>query len=366
MASIVPVILSGGMGTRLWPVSRSDRPKQFGRLVGEATLLQQTALRLELLDARDPIVVCNAAHGETVQRQLAGVGVTPRAVLLEPEGRNTAPAVAAAAYFLREHGDAEQVLLILPADHIILDRPAFAEAVQVAAAAALDGYLATFGIVPDHAETGYGYLKRGTGEGGVFAVERFVEKPDLATAERYVASGEYLWNSGMFAFTVNVFLEELERLQPVMARRVGEAVSAARARQAFLELDAAAFSGCPSDSIDYAVMEQTRRAVLVPLDAGWSDMGSWSAVAALQAPDRAGNTTRGDVLLHDCRNSHFHSSGRLVAGIGVQDHIVVETPDAVLVVHRDHAQDVKGLVDRLGQMGRVELRRSAADDDDAC
>jgi mannose-1-phosphate guanylyltransferase/mannose-6-phosphate isomerase len=356
MSLIVPVILSGGMGTRLWPVSRTDNPKQFGRLFGRESLLQATVSRLAGLNAAAPIVVCNRSHADLVAQQLAAVGVTPQAVLLEPVGRNTAPAVAVAAGYLQQHlADPNAVMLVLPADHMIAHPAAFVAAVQTAAGAAEADYLATFGVVPRTPETGYGYLKQGEPRQGCFAVDAFVEKPDLATAERYLASGQYLWNSGMFAFKPGVFLNELQRLEPDMAWHAAQALAGAVDNGSALELDSAAFAACPGNSIDYAVMERTDKAVLVPLDAGWSDVGSWSAVADLGAPDGDGNSCAGDVLLHDCNNSHFHSSGRLIAGVGVQDHIVVETPDAVLVVHRDRAQDVKSLVDELKRRQRREL-----------
>jgi len=352
---LVPVILSGGAGTRLWPLSRELYPKQLLRLVAERTMLQETVARTEgLPELAPPIVVCNENHRFMVAEQLRELGTAPQAIVLEPQGRNTAPAAAIAALLVSGGADADPVLLVLPADHVITDVPAFQAAVAAGRVAAESGSLVTFGVVPDRAETGYGYIRRGAGPGPAFTVAKFVEKPDTATARGYVESGEYYWNSGMFMFRASAYLAELGRYAPVMLATCRAALAAAGRDLDFLRLPAQEFASCPSDSIDYAVMEKTDRAVVVPLAAGWSDVGSWAALADALPRDGEGNVTAGDVLTEDSSGCYLHSTSRLVAAVGLRDHVVVETKDAVLVAPRDRVQDVKELVAELKARGRYE------------
>jgi mannose-1-phosphate guanylyltransferase/mannose-6-phosphate isomerase len=352
---IVPVILSGGSGTRLWPLSRELKPKQLLPLVTERTLLQETLLRAQALGDRvePPIVICNDAHRFLVAEQVREIDVAARTIVLEPEGRNTAPAVAVAA--LLSGGEGDSVLLVLPADHVILDTQRFVAAVDAAVAAAESGRLVTFGIVPDRAETGYGYLRVGKSQGAWAELERFVEKPDAATAERYVDSGEYLWNSGMFVFTVRAYLEDLARVAPTMLAKCREAVSGAVAGADFTRLGSA-FLECPAESIDYAVMEKTQKAAVVPLAAGWSDVGSWVALHEVLEKGEGGNVLRGDVIVEACANSYIAASSRLVAAVGLDGIVVVETGDAVLVMAADQSQRIKQVVDKLKAAGRAEVR----------
>ena len=352
---LVPVILSGGAGTRLWPLSRELYPKQLLRLVAERTMLQETVARTEGLPGlARPIVVCNENHRFMVAEQLRELGTAPQAIVLEPQGRNTAPAAAIAALLVSGGADADPVLLVLPADHVITDVPAFQAAVAVGRVAAESGSLVTFGVVPDRAETGYGYIRRDAGPGPAFSVAKFVEKPDSATARGYVESGEYYWNSGMFMFRASAYLAELGRYTPAMLAACRAALAAAGRDLDFLRLPAQEFASCPSDSIDYAVMEKTDRAVVVPLAAGWSDVGSWAALADALPRDAEGNVTAGDVLTEDSSGCYLHSTSRLVAAVGLRDHVVVETKDAVLVAPRDRVQDVKELVAELKARGRYE------------
>jgi len=352
---LVPVILSGGAGTRLWPLSRELYPKQLLRLVAERTMLQETVARTEGLPGlARPIVVCNENHRFMVAEQLRELGTAPQAIVLEPQGRNTAPAAAIAALLVSGGADADPVLLVLPADHVITDVPAFQAAVAVGRVAAESGSLVTFGVVPDRTETGYGYIRRGAGPGPAFSVAKFVEKPDSATARGYVESGEYYWNSGMFMFRASAYLAELGRYAPAMLAACRAALAAAGRDLDFLRLPAQEFASCPSDSIDYAVMERTNRAVVVPLAAGWSDVGSWAALADALPRDAEGNVTAGDVLTEDSSGCYLHSTSRLVAAVGLRDHVVVETKDAVLVAPRDRVQDVKELVAELKARGRYE------------
>jgi len=352
---LVPVILSGGAGTRLWPLSRELYPKQLLRLVAERTMLQETVARTEGLPGlAPPIVVCNENHRFMVAEQLRELGTAPQAIVLEPQGRNTAPAAAIAALLVSGGADADPVLLVLPADHVITDVPAFQAAVAVGRVAAESGSLVTFCVVPDRAETGYGYIRRDAGPGPAFSVAKFVEKPDSATARGYVESGEYYWNSGMFMFRASAYLAELGRYTPAMLAACRAALAAAGRDLDFLRLPAQEFASCPSDSIDYAVMEKTDRAVVVPLAAGWSDVGSWAALADALPRDAEGNVTAGDVLTEDSSGCYLHSTSRLVAAVGLRDHVVVETKDAVLVAPRDRVQDVKELVAELKARGRYE------------
>jgi mannose-1-phosphate guanylyltransferase/mannose-6-phosphate isomerase len=358
---LIPVILSGGSGTRLWPLSRELYPKQLLPLVGKQTMLQETAARVAgLKDLAGPVVVCNESHRFMVAEQLRELGAAAQAIILEPIGRNTAPAVAVAAIVALEKAKAsgkpgvDPVLLVLPADHVIRKVEAFKSAVVTGRAAAETGKLVTFGVVPDHAETGYGYIRRAKGPGPAYAVEQFVEKPDAATAEKYVASGEYYWNSGMFMFRARVYLEELKRFAPAMLAACEKAVAGAKIDLDFTRLAKDEFSACPGDSIDYAVMEKTASAVVVPLDAGWSDVGSWSALQDALPTDEQGNVISGDVLTEGTTGCYLHSTSRLIGAVGLKDHVVVETKDAVLVAPRDKVQDVKNLVAQLKAQGRYE------------
>lgn len=351
MSQILPVILSGGSGTRLWPLSREAYPKQFLPLTGEHTMLQDTWLRVAGVATQPPIVVANESHRFVAAEQLQQAGTATTAILLEPAGRNTAPAIAAAALEACRDGD-DPLLLVLPSDHLIGDIAGFHQAIAQAAAVAEQGKLVTFGIQPTAPETGYGYIKAAAGE-GPRAIARFVEKPDLATAQSYVASGEYYWNSGMFLFRASRYLQELERLQPQMLAACRSAWEKARRDTDFIRLDADAFKASPSDSIDYAVMEKTADAAVVPLDAGWSDVGSWTALRDVSPQDGDGNAHRGDVIAIDCRNT-FAYGERLIAMVGLEDVIVVETDDAVLVGKSDRMQEVKDVVARLKSDGRSE------------
>jgi len=354
---IYPVILSGGAGTRLWPLSRAVLPKQLLPLVADKTMLQDTALRVAGLPGlQAPLVVCGNDHRFMVAEQLRAAGITPLGILLEPAGRNTAPAVAAAAHYLKAI-DPEAVMLVLPADHVIENTGAFKEAVARAAGLVAGGGLATFGIVPQAPETGYGYIRRGAALPGCddcYQVERFVEKPDLATAEGFVADGGYYWNSGMFMFAADQYLAELARFAPAIAEAAEKAVATGYRDLDFCRLDEAAFSSCPSDSIDYAVMERTANAVVVPADIGWSDVGSWSALWEVQQHDENGNARRGDVYLDGVKNSLVRAESRIVAVVGLEDVVVVETNDAVLVAHKSAVQRVKQVVDHLKSTERTE------------
>ncbi len=349
---MIPVILSGGSGTRLWPLSREAYPKQFLPLVGNDTLLQATWQRVAALASAPALVVANSEHRFMVAEQLRQAGCKPAAVLLEPVGRNTAPAIAVAALqAIADGGD--PLLLVLPSDHVIRHADAFREAVADATPAALSGQLVTFGIVPTGPETGYGYIKAGVGE-GARPVEQFVEKPDLETARRYVSAGSYYWNSGMFLFKASRYLEELGRLHPQMLAACKAAFDGATRDEDFVRLDKAAFAECPSDSIDYAVMEKTGAAAVLPLDVGWNDVGSWAALWEVAEQDGDGNAHHGDVIASGCRNTLAWGDGRLVAMLGLEDIVVVDTDDTVLVAHRDKVQQVKEIVGRLKSQGRSE------------
>jgi len=353
---LVPVILSGGSGTRLWPLSRSSYPKQFIGVTEERTMFQLTLARLKgLPDVQSPIVVGNENHRFLLGEQLNVLGIKARAILLEPVGRNTAPAIAAAAAAAMADG-ADPLLLVLAADHVIADTAAFQKAVEAGVPAAESGALVTFGIVPTAPETGYGYIQVEARVDGLQAipVTAFVEKPDLATARQYVEGGRHLWNSGMFLFRASVLLAELDKFSPAVARAAREAVGKAKADLDFLRLDKEAFSASPEDSIDYAVMEKSDKVQVVPLSAGWSDVGAWGAVWDVAAKDADGNASRGDVMLQGVKNSYVHAGHRLVAAIGLENVMIVETSDAVLVASKDSVQDVKKIVDRLKADKRPE------------
>lgn len=352
---IVPVILSGGSGTRLWPLSRSTFPKQLLPLVSDKTMLQETLLRIsDWAEVVQPVVVCGNDHRFLVAEQLRQINITPKAIILEPFARNTAPAIAAAALKLQSE---DLLMLVLPADHVITDVLAFEAAVRRASLVAIQGKLVTFGIEPTHPETGYGYIQSGhvlSAAEGCFEVARFVEKPDAATAQQYLAAGNFYWNSGMFLFKPSVFLDELKQYAPAIVDAVTAAVAQSYKDLDFVRLHEASFAESPSDSIDYAVMEKTKLAAVVPASMGWDDVGSWTALKEVQPNDEAGNATRGDVYLKNVNNTLVRAESRFVAVVGVKDLLIVETSDAILVAHRDCAQDVKKIVDHLKTSGRSE------------
>lgn len=356
MANIIPVVLSGGSGSRLWPLSRSMRPKQFIGVTEAHTLFQLTLERVRQLDgAVAPMIVANHEHRFLAAEQARSVGIHHSTILLEPVGRNTAPAIAVAAMQARANGD-DPLMLVTPSDHVIDDTRVFADAVALAAKAAADGALLTFGIVPDRAETGYGYVMTGDrlNPSEVYRVARFVEKPNLETAKQYVASGQYFWNSGMFMFRASVFLEELEKYRPDILTAAQQAWSKAHQDLDFIRLDQELFAACPAESVDYAVMEKTAKAAMVALNAGWNDVGAWPAVWQSQNKDAMGNAGRGDVLFEAAQRCYVHADHRLVVALGTEDLFVIETSDAVLVGHKNRAQDVKKVVERLQQDKRKE------------
>lgn len=348
MAEIIPVILSGGAGTRLWPLSRELRPKQLLPLTSDSTLLQDTAARIP----GRPIVVCNQEHRFIVAEQLREIGIEPRGIVIEPMGRNTAPAVAVAALLVE--AEADSLLLVMPSDHQVKDAQAFRDAVAKAVPLAQAGMLVTFGIHPTEPNTGYGYIRRGRPVQDGFAVERFVEKPDHATAESYLASGEYLWNGGIFLFSARTYLDELAKRLPAMVDNCRAALAEGASDLFFFRLADAAFSAIEGQSIDYAVMEHTDRAAVVPVDMGWSDIGSWSALWQESRQDGDGNVLLGDVIVSGSRNAYIRSEGQLVAAIGVENLIIVATEDAVLVADKAHDQDVKKIVETLKAANRPE------------
>lgn len=351
---LMPVIMAGGVGSRLWPLSRQLNPKQFIALTGERTLLQTTLDRLEGLEAAPSLLICNDEHRFIAAEQLRRSGVEGAEILLEPVGRNTAPAIALAALWATEQG-ADPLLLVLAADHAVNDHAAFRVSVGRAVPLAEAGHLVTFGVVPSTPEIGYGYIERGVGlDGRGHAVTRFVEKPDAATAQTFLDSGDYYWNSGMFLFRASRYLEELERFEPEILAACREALAGGQRDLDFVRVAADAFAACPAVSIDYAVMERTDTAAVVELDAGWSDIGSWSALWAIAERDGEDNAVLGDVITQDVRGTLVHADHRLVAAVGVEDLVVVETKDAVLVAHRDQVQDVKKVVERLEAEGRSE------------
>ncbi|PID54901.1 MAG: mannose-1-phosphate guanylyltransferase/mannose-6-phosphate isomerase [Gammaproteobacteria bacterium] len=350
-----PVLLSGGIGSRLWPVSREAYPKQFLPLCGELTMLQDTLARTQELDTQAALVVCNEDHRFMVAEQLRQAGNDGAKIILEPQGRNTAPAVALAALHMRAAGEAEGVMLVLPADHAITGPDAFVDVVKQALPSALAGRLVTFGVVPKHPETGYGYIRQGDAiSGAVHEIAEFVEKPDLETAQRYLDSGDYLWNSGMFLLRADRYLEELAQFEPEMYSACEQAMQEVHGDKDFLRPDEQHFAQCSSNSIDYAVMERTQHGAVIALDCGWSDVGAWNSVWESAEHDEHGNATSGDVMLEQTSNSYVASHSRLLATVGVDNLVVVETADAVLVADRDKTQDVKHIVNRLKKEERSE------------
>ncbi len=359
---MTPIILSGGSGSRLWPLSRKQYPKQFLALTGEHTLFQQTLQRLSVEGMQPPVLVANLEHRFIVQEQLQQIGQQAQLLLLEPFGRNTAPAVAMAALQLIAEGR-DELMLVLPADHVLDDQQAFSQALALATVAAEKGEMVLFGVPADRPETGYGYIRGGVDAqlpDGVARVARFVEKPDAEHAAEYVASGDYYWNSGMFLFRASRFLEELKRHDVDIYDTCLLALERSQRKDAEISIDPATFACCPDNSIDYAVMEKTTRACVVPLAAGWNDVGSWSSIWEVHDKDAAGNVTKGDVLLEDSRNCLVHGNGKLVSVLGLDDIVVVETKDAMMVAHRDRVQDVKKLVGRLDAQGRSETQNHCA------
>jgi mannose-1-phosphate guanylyltransferase/mannose-6-phosphate isomerase len=357
MQTIIPVLLSGGVGARLWPMSRALYPKQLLPVASELSMLQETARRFAGVPGFDaPIIVCNDEHRFIIAAQLQALGITPDAILLEPMGRNTAPAAAVAA-LVAARSAPDALILLAASDHVIDDVPALLAAVRTGAAAAAQGKLVTFGIAPTRPETGYGYIKQGAafaGIPGVFGIGKFVEKPLLPAAESFVAEGGYLWNASLFLFSPAVYLEELGKHAPDILAKAREALEKGARDVDFLRLDKESFAACPSISIDYAVMEHTDRAAVVPADIGWSDVGSWSTLWERGTKDAHGNVLTGDALVEDGRNNFVRSDGALVAALGVDDLVIIATKDAVLVTPRHRDQDVKRIVDRLNKAGRTE------------
>ncbi|MDT8388531.1 MAG: mannose-1-phosphate guanylyltransferase/mannose-6-phosphate isomerase [Thiogranum sp.] len=356
--SYFPVILTGGAGSRLWPVSREFFPKPLLSMVGKYTLLQDTTTRLDSIHAiGNPVFVCNEEHRFMVAEQVRALGKEPEAILLEPQGRNTAPALTVAALYLAQK-DPAALMVVMPADHVIPDSALFCAAVEQGGKLAEKGYLVTFGVVAHKPETGYGYIRRGEEiEGsGVFGVERFVEKPDQATAQQYLDAGDYYWNSGIFVMQAALWLEQMEKFAPGILDACQSAMQDNTRDSDFLRVNKKAFLASPSDSIDYAVMEKTDRAVVVPLTGSWSDVGCWDSIWHISTSDGDGNVSKGDVLTHDTTNSLLMAGSRCVAAVGLDNVVIVETTDAVLVVDRNRSQDVKAIVDQLKQKNREEHR----------
>lgn len=351
---LLPVIMAGGSGSRLWPLSRTLYPKQFLALTSNETMLQETIKRIEGIEHQAPLFICNEEHRFIVAEQLRKANIDNSGIILEPVGRNTAPAVALAALKALDNNQ-DPLLLVLAADHVIQNTAAFLSAIQKAKVEAEKGKLVTFGIVPTYPETGYGYIRRGNAlSDDVYTVADFVEKPQLMTAQEYVASGEFYWNSGMFLFKASCYLAELEKFAPEILRVCQKAMTEATDDLDFVRLSKDVFITCPDESIDYAVMEKADQVVVVPMDANWSDVGSWSALWEVSDKDASGNAIRGDVLVENTSNSYVYAQNKLVAMVGVDDLVVIETNDAVLVAHKDKVQDVKGIVEQLKKANRYE------------
>ncbi|WP_333494607.1 mannose-1-phosphate guanyltransferase [Kluyvera sp. CHPC 1.251] len=355
---LYPVIMAGGNGSRLWPLSRELYPKQFICLDGDLTMLQATIHRLQGIECESPVVICNEQHRFVVAEQLRQLDKLTKNIILEPVGRNTAPAIALAALAAsRNDPDGSALMLVLAADHVIQDEEAFRNAVRKAVTYAENGKLVTFGIVPNKPETGYGYIRRGkacSSTAQAYPVAQFVEKPNLQTAESYVSSGEYYWNSGMFLFRAGRYLEELKKYRPDILSACEKAMSTADPDLDFIRVNQEAFMACPDESIDYAVMEQTFDAVVVPMDAGWSDVGSWSALWDISVKSSEGNAVTGDVISYHTENSFLYSESGLLTTVGVKDLVVVQTKDAVLIADRNAVQDVKKIVESIKADGRHE------------
>lgn len=352
---IIPVIMAGGTGSRLWPLSRMHYPKQFLNLNGSQSMLQTTISRIGSLETLDPIVICNEEHRFIVAEQLKQLSLADSSIILEPIGRNTAPAIALAALKCSKKDD---LLLVLAADHVILNEHEFCEVISQAEKHANAGRLVTFGIVPTAPETGYGYIRRGesVSQNGkkIFEVEAFVEKPDVLTANEYLSTGEYYWNSGMFLFRAGRYLEELQKYRSDIYNACLQAMETATTDLDFIRVDESAFRACPDDSIDYAVMEKTDDAVVIPLDAGWSDVGSWSSLWEISNKDSAGNVSKGDVITYNTENCYLHSESSLLTAVGIKDIVIVQTKDALLVAHAESVQDVKKIVEKLKKDNRQE------------
>jgi mannose-1-phosphate guanylyltransferase len=352
---MLPVIIAGGTGSRLWPLSRDLMPKQFLKLDGDTTMLQATVQRLRGLDALPPLVICNEEHRFIAAEQMRQINQLDHNIILEPAGRNTAPAITLAAMTAVKKGQ-NPLLLVLAADHIISDSQEFRQVVAQASEFAAADNLVTFGIVASGPETGYGYIKRGVEKSGAYSVQKFVEKPDLETAKSYVSSGEYYWNSGMFMFKASVYLAELKKHRPDIYSACEQAMAEVDPDLDFIRVNKEAFLACPDDSIDYAVMEKTTKAVVVPLNAGWSDVGSWSSLWDVTAKDENNNVHKGDVLSVTSKDNYVFAETGLVATVGLENVIVVQTKDAVLVAAKDKVQDVKSIVQQLKSAGRTEHR----------
>jgi len=348
---IIPVILSGGSGTRLWPLSRKQHPKQYLSLADEQTMLQATIQRLQGLEnLATPIVICNQEHRFLVAEQLQQINIEKPTIILEPEGKNTAPAIAAAAHYIKDG-----LMLVLPADHIIQDIQAFHQTIKIAIKQAEQDKLTTFGITPAEPNTGYGYIEKSSDmEDHACKIKRFVEKPDLEAAKQYLKDGNYLWNSGMFVFTAQNYLKELSKYNPQISERCKQAIEQAKQDYDFLRLDPAEFAKSPADSIDYAVMEKTENAVVVALDAGWNDIGNWSALYQIGEKDKNGNVIKGNAMITETTNSYINANHHMIATIGVDDLVIVDSADATLVVSKDKAQQVKQIVEQLQQQNRAE------------
>ncbi|MDE9544013.1 mannose-1-phosphate guanylyltransferase/mannose-6-phosphate isomerase [Xenorhabdus bovienii] len=355
---LLPVIMAGGTGSRLWPLSRALYPKQFLALTSELTMLQETFARLGELPHKSPLVICNEEHRFIIAEQLRQKDLTHSGIILEPIGKNTAPAIALAALHATLKGD-DPLLLVLAADHVIQDKYSFIKAVQKALPLADDGNLVTFGIIPHTPETGYGYIQQGKAiANNAYKVASFVEKPDLSTAKHYLSSGDYYWNSGMFVFKASRYLHELKKYRPDILKICQQAIENEHHDLEFIRLNEEKFRECPDVSVDYAVMEKTNDAVVVPMDAMWSDVGCWSALWEINPKDCHGNVTHGDILTEETQNSYIYSQDRLVATVGIDDLIIVDTEDAILIANKDKVQNVKKIVEKLKANKRIEYQKN--------